>query len=170
MAYTEIMTGPVAYHAASMLDQGLSCDTELMNAKLVNVESSLDSARLAMEIHAAYGLSTERHVERYLRDAFHIYAPAGTSDVQRLRLAEAALGNSNPAPAQCPGRRHGRTRRAWLWHRTPAPHLEWRGCGPAAATWAPGAAAARPRPQAARAEPEHCPSRVVPPGACRGFA
>jgi alkylation response protein AidB-like acyl-CoA dehydrogenase len=84
----------LAYHAAHLLDEGLPCDTELMNAKLVNVESSLDSARTAMEVHAAYGLSSDRHIERYVRDAHHIYAPAGTSDVQRLRLAEVALGTS----------------------------------------------------------------------------
>jgi len=68
-------------------------DAELMSAKLINVESSLDAARTAMEVHAAYGLDTNRHIERFLRDANHIYAPAGTSDVQRLRLAELALGS-----------------------------------------------------------------------------
>ncbi|WP_030597585.1 acyl-CoA dehydrogenase family protein [Streptomyces fulvoviolaceus] len=82
----------VAYHAVDLLDRGLPCDAELMNAKLVGVESSLDSARLAMEIHAACGLFTDRPIERFVRDAHHIYAPAGTSDVQRLRLAEVALG------------------------------------------------------------------------------
>ena len=93
---SQLMTARLlAYHAAHLLDEGLPCDTELMNAKLVNVESSLDSARTAMEVHAAYGLSADRGVERYVRDAHHIYAPAGTSDVQRLRLAEVALGSSS---------------------------------------------------------------------------
>ncbi|MER5372614.1 acyl-CoA dehydrogenase family protein [Streptomyces sp. NPDC002553] len=94
-----------AYHAASLLDRDLgehddsavrsyppSCDAELMNAKYVNAEYALDSARAAMEIHAAAGLHTDRPMERYLRDAHHIYAPAGTSDIQLLRLAETALG------------------------------------------------------------------------------
>ncbi|MFJ6673130.1 hypothetical protein ACIQMJ_18630 [Actinosynnema sp. NPDC091369] len=31
-------------------------------------------------------------MERLLRDANHIYSPAGTSDIQRLRPAEVALG------------------------------------------------------------------------------
>ena len=84
----------VAYHAVHLLDQGLPCDAELMNAKVVNVESALDSARNAMEIHAAAGLFTDRPIERYLRDAHHIFAPAGTSDVQLLRLAEVALGTA----------------------------------------------------------------------------
>lgn len=90
---SNLMTARLAaYHAVQMLDEGLPCDAELMNGKLVNVELSLDSARLAMEIHAAHGLAPGQQVERLLRDAHHIYAPAGTSDVQRLRLSEVALG------------------------------------------------------------------------------
>jgi alkylation response protein AidB-like acyl-CoA dehydrogenase len=84
----------VAYHAVHMLDRGLPCDAELMNAKLINVEYALDTARNAMEIHGAAGLYTDRPIERYLRDAHHIFAPAGTSDVQLLRLGEIALGTS----------------------------------------------------------------------------
>jgi alkylation response protein AidB-like acyl-CoA dehydrogenase len=92
---SRLMTARLAaYHAAHLLDEGIPCDAELMNAKLVNVEYALDSARAAMEIHAASGLFTDRPVERYLRDAHHIFAPAGTSDVQLLRLGEVALGMS----------------------------------------------------------------------------
>jgi acyl-CoA dehydrogenase len=92
---SRLMTARLAaYHAVHLLDQGLPCDPELMNAKLINVEYALDSARTAMEVHAACGLYPDRPVERYLRDAHHIFAPAGTSDVQRLRLGEAALGLS----------------------------------------------------------------------------
>ncbi|WP_246127708.1 acyl-CoA dehydrogenase family protein [Amycolatopsis rhizosphaerae] len=92
---SQLMTARVlAYNASHMLDEGLSCDAELINAKLVNVELSLDSARTAMEIHAACGLSASHQIERYVRDAHHIYAPAGTSDIQRLRLAETALGRA----------------------------------------------------------------------------
>ncbi|MEU2086613.1 acyl-CoA dehydrogenase family protein [Streptomyces albus] len=97
-----------AYHAAHLLDAmsrtgqpgtdqpdiAPGCDAELMNAKLVNAETVLDSARTAMEIHAAAGLYTNRPIERCLRDAHHIFAPAGTSDIQLLRLAETALGTS----------------------------------------------------------------------------
>jgi alkylation response protein AidB-like acyl-CoA dehydrogenase len=92
---SDLMTARLlAYHAAAMLDRGLPCDAELMNAKFANVELSLNAARTAMEVHAAHGLSTERRLERLVRDAHHIYAPAGTSDVQRLRLAEIALNSS----------------------------------------------------------------------------
>lgn len=89
---SRVMTARLAaYHAAYLLDVGVACDAELMNAKLINVELALDSARTAMEIHAAAGLMTDSPLERYLRDAHHIFAPAGTSDIQLLRLAEVAL-------------------------------------------------------------------------------
>lgn len=92
---SRLMTARLAaYHAVHLLDRGLPCDAELMNAKYLNYESSIESARDAMEIHAASGLFTDRPVERYLRDAQHIYAPAGTSDIQLLRLGEVALGTA----------------------------------------------------------------------------
>lgn len=92
---SNLMTARLAaYHAVHLLDQGRPCDAELMNAKLVNTELTLDSARVAMEIHGAAGLFTSRPLERYLRDAFHLVAPAGTSDIQLLRLAETALGKT----------------------------------------------------------------------------
>ncbi|MEU9575789.1 acyl-CoA dehydrogenase family protein [Streptomyces chilikensis] len=90
---SRLMTARTAlYHAVSLLDHGMPCDEEMMNAKAVNAEYAITSARQAMEIHAAAGLFTDRAVERHVRDAFHILAPAGTSDVQYLRLAETALG------------------------------------------------------------------------------
>ncbi|WP_329156037.1 acyl-CoA dehydrogenase family protein (plasmid) [Streptomyces sp. NBC_01456] len=92
---SRVMTARLtAYHAARLLDTGAACDAELMNAKLINVELALDSARAAMEIHAAAGLLADVPIGRYLRDAHHIFAPAGTSDIQLLRLAEVALGQS----------------------------------------------------------------------------
>jgi acyl-CoA dehydrogenase len=83
----------LAYQAAHMLDAGQPCDAELMNAKLVGAEGVMDSAREAMEIHGAAGLFTDRPIERYYRDAAHIYAPAGTGEVQLLRLGQQALGH-----------------------------------------------------------------------------
>ncbi|GAA0276691.1 acyl-CoA dehydrogenase family protein [Cryptosporangium japonicum] len=97
---SQLMTARLAaYHAAHLLDQGIACDAELQNAKLINAEYALDSARLAVEIHGAHGLFGEDSpIARYQRDAFHILPPAGTSAVQRLRLAEYALGTVKGAP------------------------------------------------------------------------
>jgi alkylation response protein AidB-like acyl-CoA dehydrogenase len=90
---SRLMTARLAlYHATYLLDRGLPCDPFLMNAKLINTEYAIDSARTAMEIFAARGLRVSHRIERYLRDAHHTYAPAGTSDIQRKRLAEHAAG------------------------------------------------------------------------------
>jgi acyl-CoA dehydrogenase len=98
---SRLMTARLAaYHATHLLDRGAACDAELINAKLINVEYALDSARNAMEVHSAAGLFTDRPIERYLRDAFHIFAPAGTSDIQLLRLGETALGTAKGSWSQ----------------------------------------------------------------------
>jgi alkylation response protein AidB-like acyl-CoA dehydrogenase len=90
---SRLMTAKLAaYHASHLLDHGKSCDAELMNAKLINTEYALDSARNAMEIFAARGTQGEYGIERYLRDASCLRPPAGTSDVQRLRLGQFASG------------------------------------------------------------------------------
>ncbi|MFG2245811.1 acyl-CoA dehydrogenase family protein [Spirillospora sp. NPDC048823] len=82
----------LAYQAVHMLDHGLPCDDELVVAKQYGVESLWESALAAMKIHAAAGLRRDRPIERLVRDAFHIDAPAGTGDIQLHRLAESALG------------------------------------------------------------------------------
>ncbi|HEY7495763.1 MAG TPA: acyl-CoA dehydrogenase family protein [Candidatus Tectomicrobia bacterium] len=94
---SRLMTARIAaYHAVHLLDRGIPCDAELINAKLINTEYALDSARNAMEIFAARGLQKWYNIERYLRDATHIYPPAGTSDIQRLRLGQVAAGSYGP--------------------------------------------------------------------------
>jgi alkylation response protein AidB-like acyl-CoA dehydrogenase len=93
---SRLMTAKLAlYHASYLLDKGMPCDADLMNAKLINAEYAIDSARAAMEIFAARGLHSGYRIERYLRDVYHIYAPAGTSDIQRLRLSEYASGSNH---------------------------------------------------------------------------
>jgi acyl-CoA dehydrogenase len=91
--HSRLMTARLtAYYAVHLLDRRQACDAELMNAKLLNTESALTSARAALEIFAGRGCQRDHHIERYLRDVIHTFPAAGTSDVQRLRLAEVALG------------------------------------------------------------------------------
>ncbi|GAA2626763.1 acyl-CoA dehydrogenase family protein [Actinomadura fulvescens] len=88
-----LMTARIlAYHAVHQLDHGQPCDHDLINAKYLNVAASRDSARDAMDIHAAAALHTDLPLERFFRDVQHLFAPAGTGDIQLHRLAEAALG------------------------------------------------------------------------------
>ena len=86
------------YLAGVMLDRGLECDAELHNAKYVGAERLLDSVRIAMGVHGALALFPGRaRIERYLRDAHHIVAPAATSHVQLHRLSDFAIGTNRPA-------------------------------------------------------------------------
>jgi alkylation response protein AidB-like acyl-CoA dehydrogenase len=81
-----------AYHAAHLLDSGVPCDAELVNAKVVNVENLLQSIDLAMDIHGAPGLAGQRRMDRLWSDAQAMRPPAGTSGIQYLRLAEMTVG------------------------------------------------------------------------------
>lgn len=93
---SRVMTAElVLYQAAHLLDLGAPCDAELMNANLVGTESLLQSTDAAMKVHAACGLFPDRPVERYWRDAQHLWAPAGTSDIQLRRLCAFALGREH---------------------------------------------------------------------------
>jgi alkylation response protein AidB-like acyl-CoA dehydrogenase len=81
-----------AYHAAHLLDRGEACDAELMNAKAVAVEHCITAIDIAMDVHGAPGLDRRRHMDRLWSDAQAMRPPAGTTGIQYLRLAEAALG------------------------------------------------------------------------------
>ncbi|MFB7776253.1 acyl-CoA dehydrogenase family protein [Streptomyces bauhiniae] len=87
----------LAYLAVHLLDQGIACDTELINAKYLGHRYAARSVQDAMELHAAQGLDGTGLLQRLLRDIQCTYAPAGTGMIQLLRLADDALGIS-PAP------------------------------------------------------------------------
>ena len=82
------------YLAADLLDRRPRppCDAELIHANLACTEGALASANDAMRLHAACGLFTDRPIERLYRDARCLEPPAGTTDIQLLRLSEFALG------------------------------------------------------------------------------
>ncbi|GAA2254143.1 acyl-CoA dehydrogenase family protein [Streptomyces amakusaensis] len=82
------------YHAARRLDRAEPCDMDLITAKLQAVEAVRRATDLGMQTHGAAGLLTSMPMERYLRDALCVEPPAGTSDIQRHRLAEEALDPS----------------------------------------------------------------------------
>ena len=95
---SRLMTAQLAaYYAVDLLDRGLRCDTELINAKLVSAEAAVDSARDAMDIHAAAGLLASSPAQRYLRDAYHILSPAGTSAGVALTTCQRRSSPRQPA-------------------------------------------------------------------------
>ncbi|MFJ2419201.1 acyl-CoA dehydrogenase family protein [Streptomyces brevispora] len=82
----------LAYQSVHLLDQGLSCDADLINAKYLGHQWAMTSAQDAMELHGAQALDRDYVLQRMWRDIQHTYPPAGTGEVQRIRLADAALG------------------------------------------------------------------------------
>ncbi|WP_408992223.1 acyl-CoA dehydrogenase family protein [Streptomyces sp. 1268] len=81
----------LAYQSVHLLDQGLSCDADLINAKYLGHKWAMTSAQDAMELHGAQALDPDYILQRLWRDIQHTYPPAGTGDVQRIRLADAAF-------------------------------------------------------------------------------
>ncbi|WP_327669437.1 MULTISPECIES: acyl-CoA dehydrogenase [unclassified Streptomyces] len=81
----------LAYQSVHLLDQGLPCDADLINAKYLGHQWAVKSAQDAMELHGAHGLDRDHVIQRLWRDIQHTYPPAGTGEVQRIRLADAAF-------------------------------------------------------------------------------
>ncbi|MEV0577208.1 acyl-CoA dehydrogenase [Streptomyces sp. NPDC050392] len=81
----------LAYQSVHLLDQGLSCDADLINAKYLGHQWAMTSAQDAMELHGAQALDRDYVLQRLWRDIQHTYSPAGTGEVQRIRLADSAF-------------------------------------------------------------------------------
>ncbi|MEV3898086.1 acyl-CoA dehydrogenase family protein [Streptomyces anulatus] len=81
----------LAYQSVHLLDHGLSCDADLINAKYLGHQWAMTSTQDAMELHGAQALDRDYLLQRLWRDIQHTYPPAGTGDVQRIRLADTAF-------------------------------------------------------------------------------
>ncbi|MFF8880729.1 acyl-CoA dehydrogenase family protein [Streptomyces flaveolus] len=81
----------LAYQAVHLLDQGLPCDADLINAKYLGHQWAMQSTQDAMELHGAQALEGDYVLQRLWRDIQHTYPPAGTGEIQRIRLADAAF-------------------------------------------------------------------------------
>ncbi|WP_063803578.1 acyl-CoA dehydrogenase family protein [Streptomyces silvensis] len=79
------------YQSVHLLDQGLPCDADLINAKYLGHQWAAQSVQDAMELHGAHALEGDYLLQRLWRDIPHTYPPAGTGEFQRIRLADAAF-------------------------------------------------------------------------------
>jgi len=82
----------LVYRAAWLADQGKPNNLETSIAKYAAAEAAAFAADSALKIHGAYGYSTEFPVERYLRDAKSYQIVEGSSNIQKLIIAQDALG------------------------------------------------------------------------------
>lgn len=82
----------LVYRAAWLADQKQSNNLEVSIAKYAAAEAAAFAADAALRILGAYGYSTEFPVERYLRDAKSYQIVEGSSNIQKLIIAQDALG------------------------------------------------------------------------------
>ena len=80
------------YHAAWLKDQNRPFAKEAGMAKLFATEVSERVCRNAVQIHGGYGYSREFEVERMYRDTRLMSIGEGTSEINRMVIARALLG------------------------------------------------------------------------------
>ena len=77
--------------AASLKDQGRNYIRAAAQAKLFASETAMDCALKGVQIHGGYGYVKEFPAERHMRDAKITEIYEGTSEIQRLIIAEQLL-------------------------------------------------------------------------------
>lgn len=82
----------LVYRAAWLADQKKPNNLEISIGKYTAAEAANFAADAAMRILGAYGYSTEFPVERYYRDAKSYQIVEGSSNVQKMIIAQDALG------------------------------------------------------------------------------
>jgi glutaryl-CoA dehydrogenase (non-decarboxylating) len=81
------------YQVARMRDKGIQRTTKYSSmAKLYNTDLAMRSATDAVQIHGAYGFTSEYHVERYFREAKGLQIVEGTTQIHTILQAAYALG------------------------------------------------------------------------------
>ncbi len=83
----------LTFNAAAMKDRGERFTAEASMAKLFASEMVNRVAYQALQIHGGYGYSKEYPVERYYRDARVTTIYEGTSEVQRIVIANNIIGS-----------------------------------------------------------------------------
>jgi len=88
--------------AAAMKNRGIRNTRETSLAKWFCTEHAVQSALDAIQVHGAYGYSSEYPVERYLRNSKAAVIYEGTSQLHTLIQADYLLGYRHDAPLRCP--------------------------------------------------------------------
>ncbi len=83
----------LVYHAAWLKQRGQAHKTHAAMAKLFASEVAMRATTKAVQLHGGYGYTTEYPVERMMRDAKVGEIGEGTSEIQRIVIARALLGD-----------------------------------------------------------------------------
>ena len=81
----------LVYNAAYKKDKGIRISKEAAMAKLFASETAVEAAIKAVQIHGGYGYTKEYTVERLFRDSKITEIYEGTSEIQRLVVANSLL-------------------------------------------------------------------------------
>ena len=84
----------LVYRVGYLRDNGLPYSVETASAKYYASKAAMQAADRAIQIHGGYGYSDEFPVERYYRDARVAPLFAGTNEIQKMIIAQHALGLS----------------------------------------------------------------------------
>jgi alkylation response protein AidB-like acyl-CoA dehydrogenase len=78
--------------AADRTDRGEDASRESSMAKIHATEAAVENTNEALQLHGGIGYTTERDVERYLRDARLLTIAGGPNELHRNTLADAVFG------------------------------------------------------------------------------
>ena len=84
----------LVYRALSLLDKGVQCNMEAAMAKVYATEAAVRITSKAIQVHGAFGISTEFPVERLFRAARMLTIPDGTTQINQLVIGRELLGLS----------------------------------------------------------------------------
>lgn len=82
----------LVYRALSLLDEDIRCNLEASMAKAYATEAAVRIASNAIQIHGAFGLSTEFPLAKIFRDTRMLTIPDGTTQINQLVVARELLG------------------------------------------------------------------------------
>lgn len=79
----------LTHRAAAAADRGESPTREFSMAKIHATQAAIDNANDALQLHGGIGYTTEKHVERHLRDARLLTIAGGPNEVHKDTLGAA---------------------------------------------------------------------------------
>lgn len=84
----------LVYRALAMMAKGQRCEMEASIAKSFATEAAQRIASKAIQVHGAFGITTEFPVERHFRNARMLSIPDGTTQINQLIIGRKLTGIS----------------------------------------------------------------------------
>jgi len=82
----------LVHRSIALLERGVRCNLEACMAKVYATEAAVRITSRAIQVHGAYGLTTEFPLERHFRNARMLTVPDGTTEINQLIVGRELLG------------------------------------------------------------------------------